>query len=439
MTCPNIVIYVAHDLGRFIGPYGVDTVQTPNLDRLAAEGIVFENHFATAPQCSPSRAGIFSGRHPHSNGCMELAGGWAGWSLREDEQHLAGLLGEQGYESALIGIAHEARGEYLEQCGFDDISRHWQHNAAEVGDHLSEWLQERERPEAPFFAEIGTMECHHPFLFHDIEPDDSLGVTVPEPLEAGPGTREFFADLQGCAQRWDRGLGELLSVLEERGLADNTIVIATTDHGVPAPRAKCTLYDPGLGTLLLMRCPEKLEAGTRHDCMLSNIDLVPTLLEAVGAEIPARVQGRSFWPLLQGQEYEEREEIYAEKTYHTQYDPMRCIRTDRYKYIRNFEGVTHEHCCRDCQDREIYTENLHLRSVERQDLGLVDELYDLHADPLEMNNLADESEYQDVLAELKGRLLRWMEKTNDPLLDGPVAAPFFYQSLEDFKKAGRRK
>lgn len=430
-SVPNIVVYVAHDLGRFASPYGVETVQTPTLERLAAEGAVFENHFTTAPQCSPARAGIFTGRHPHSTGVLGLTGNWSGWALTEDTQHLAALLGRQGYESLIIGTAHEAASTeaQLELCGFDHTEHHWCWAADQVGERLGGWLDGRADAQRPFFAEIGTIEVHHPFLFRDIQPDNAGGVTVPPPLVAGPETEKFFAEVQGCARCWDRGLADVLQVLEERGLDEDTLVIATTDHGLPVPRAKCTLYDPGLASLLLLRYPRGVAAGQRHDCLVSNVDLVPTILDAVGAEHPADLHGRSFWPLLQGEAYEEREEVFGEKTYHTQYDPMRCIRTRDYKLIYNFEAITHEHCCRDCMQDGIYVENRHLRSVERQGMGEAVELYDLRTDPLELTNLAEKPAYAGVRRDLEARLRRWMEETGDPLLRGPVAAPSFHARL----------
>ena len=173
MHNPNIVVYIGHDVGRFIEPYGIETVHTPNLNRLAEEGVVFDNHFATAPQCSPSRASMFTGRCPHSTGVLGLTGGPFGWTLNEDEQHLARLLGAAGYETALIGIAHEALGgncpdEQVKICGFDDASRHGQKDARRAGGALADWLSTREQPDSPFFVEIGTRAIHHA---HQFEPE----------------------------------------------------------------------------------------------------------------------------------------------------------------------------------------------------------------------------------------------------------------------------
>ena len=441
MHNPNIVVYIGHDVGRFIEPYGIETVHTPNLNRLAEEGVVFDNHFATAPQCSPSRASMFTGRCPHSTGVLGLTGGPFGWTLNEDEQHLARLLGAAGYETALIGIAHEALGgncpdEQVKICGFDDASRHGQKDARRAGGALADWLSTREQPDSPFFVEIGTRAIHHA---HQFEPEDENGVTVPEHLNAGPETERYVAQHQACVRYWDEGLGRVLDVLDERNLADNTIVVATTDHGLGLPRAKTSLYDPGLESLLLMRYPRGIEGGQRHDCLLSNVDLTPTMLEAAGAEAPDSIHGRSFWPLVTGADYLERTEIFGEKTYHTEYDPMRCIRTERYKFIYNFEPVTHEHFGRGCMNnRGVYQENLHLRSSERQSCSTDAELYDLKDDPLEMNNLAGKSEYAGVRRDLEKRLYEWMEETDDPLLEGPVAAPAFYDRVAYLQQSAER-
>jgi len=121
---PNVVVYISHDTGQHIGPYGIRTVHTPNADRLAAEGALFTHSFCTAPQCSPSRAGLFTGRHPHAVGVMGLTDVAFGWTLSGDEIHLARHLGRLGYETALFGLAHEAVGgdcseSLLDPLGFD--------------------------------------------------------------------------------------------------------------------------------------------------------------------------------------------------------------------------------------------------------------------------------------------------------------------------------
>lgn len=441
MKTPNIIVYIGHDAGRFIEPYGVETVHTPNMKRMAEEGAVLENHFATAPQCSPSRASMFTGRYPHSTGVLGLTGGPFGWTLNDDEQHLARLLGDAGYETALIGIAHEALGgncppEQVEVCGFDDASRHGQKDALQAGDALSDWLNTRHRPDSPFFVEIGTKAVHNA---DDYEPEEQDGVTIPEPLNPGPETRRHMARHQACVRHWDRGLGRVLEVLDRRGLSEETIVVVTTDHGLGVPRAKTSLYDPGLESLLLMRYPRGIEGGQRHDCLLSNVDLTPTMLEAAGADAPDNIHGRSFWPLLTGADHAERTEIFGEKTYHTEYDPMRCIRTQRYKFIYNLEPITHEHFGRGClNNRDLYQENFHLRSEERQSCSTGAELYDLQQDPLEMENVAEDAEYAEVRRDLEARLYEWMRDTNDPLLDGPVAAPAFYDRIEQLKQSASK-
>jgi N-sulfoglucosamine sulfohydrolase len=231
----------------------------------------------------------------------------------------------------------------------------------------------------------------------------------------------------------DAAVGRILTALEALRLEQNTWVIFTADHGIAMPRAKGTLYDPGIEIALLMRWPEAiLTGGDAVTELLSNVDVVPTMLEGLGLPLPDNLQGRSFWPLLAGGDYVPRTEIFAEKTFHTYYEPMRCIRTDAHKYIVNFEVSTAVDVPADVRQAPTYP----LMSKELDRVRDHVELYDLREDPLERSNLAGRAEVAEPEESLRRRLLEWMRETQDPLLDGPVASPYYHEALRKLGASG---
>ncbi len=430
---PNIVVLVSHDTGRHISPYGVSTVHTPQAERLAREGVVFTNAFCTSPGCCPSRAGLFSGRSPHAVGMLGQTGAWAGFRFAPDATHAAQHFHHLGYETMLLGLAHEIAGagcpdSFFDGIGFDvlDGNRLF---ARDLRNRMDDILDARQQPDQPFYLQIGTQETHTGYLRDGVQPYDELGVMIPDSpaLTDGPGAREQFAALQGSVNRLDEGLGHVLDTLEARGLRDNTLLVYTTDHGLPMPREKTTLYDRGIGVFLMMRYPGVFAAGRRCDTLISNIDVLPTLIEAAGGTPAAGIEGRSVFPLLTGAAgARERDMLFAEKTFHTSYDPIRCVRTRQFKYIFNFESVRPENYCLDIYNKPVLLENL--AALERSPARF-DELYDLDADPQETKNLAEEPHMQAVRRRLAAALVTWMTDTSDPLLHGPVASPRFYQKL----------
>jgi arylsulfatase A-like enzyme len=424
---PNVLIHISHDTGRHISPYGVETAHTPNAERLAGEGVLFENCFCTAPQCSPSRASAFTGRYPHANGVMGLTHDRFGWDLHDSETHLASRLKALGYDTCMIGTHQEMR--RFEGRGFD--VHLGEMDCRKQPGELAAWLDGRADHGRPFYAQLAPFQTHRPFPTPDCPPDDSLGVTVPGYLDDTPETREDFFALQGMVRQWDEGLGLLLEMLDKRDLAEETLLIVTTDHGVAMPRAKATLYDPGVGVLLMVRWPAGAAGGGRRvPQLVSNVDFVPTILELLGAECGGVVQGRSFASLLRGGDRPTREAVFAELTYHTNYRPMRAVRTDRYKYIRNFEVGRKVMVPQDAQVRGAYTGNLAALSGHPP----YEELYDLQADPWERTDLAEDAACATVRRELSAALRDWMVETGDPLLDGPIASPFYRKALQGLGK-----
>ena len=321
---PNLLLITCHDLGRFLGCYGNETVQSPALDRLAAEGVRFAQTFCTAPQCSPSRASLFTGRYPHSNGVLGLTHAQFAWDLHPDERHLGRILREAGYTTALAGVHHESRAgtaaEITARCGMDEIlAQHGMESTVPKlhGDRLTDaalgWLDRVGGGERPWYLQIGYHEPHRVaarartedgymgFIGDYLAPDEECGVAVPPYLQDTATAREELAELQGAVRALDAAVGRLLDGLRERGLAERTIVVFTTDHGLALPRAKCSLYDPGLETALLLRAPGVGVAGGRVlDPLMSNVDLLPTLLDLLSVPVPENVQGRSVAPALTG-------------------------------------------------------------------------------------------------------------------------------------------
>lgn len=424
MPPASILFLTCHDLGRHLGCYGHRTVQSPALDALAGTGVKLDNAFCTAPQCSPSRAALHTGRYPHATGVLGMAHPPFDWRLRPGERHLAQLLKDHGYATALVGMQHLIAHGRAEELGYERVLP--VAPAMEAAEAAAAVLQELAAGDRPCYLEVGFEEMHRPYDFGDAQPDADRGVEVPPYLPDGPEARRDLAAFQGAIRALDAGIGRILAGVADLGLDERLWVIFTADHGAAMPRAKSTLYDPGLEVALLMRWPAGgLRGGRACDALLSNVDVVPTVLDALGLPPAANLHGRSFWPLLRGAPDQPRAEIFAEKTFHTAYEPMRGIRTARHKYIVNFEIGMAVDVPADVRESPVYPLLIGEFGRVRPHV----ELYDLTTDPVERQNLAGRPEVADIEADLRLRLRRWMRETEDPLLQGPVASPYHHESL----------
>jgi arylsulfatase A-like enzyme len=432
---PHVVLITCHDLGRHLACYGVSTVHSPHIDALAAAGVRFDRAFTVSPGCSPSRAALATGRYPHANGVMGLTHPPFDWDLLPGEQHIAQILCGAGYETHLFGFQHVSTDP--DRLGFDVLhgydSAHRCHEralGASVAARVETFLQARESL-GPLYLEINLEEPHRPYDQGGCMPDDTKGVLVPPYLPPGPEAREEMSALQGAIRQGDAAVGRIVAALQGAGVWENVLLIFSADHGLAMPRAKCTLYDAGVEIALIMRLPETgLAGGPVVSEMVSIVDVLPTVLAALGITIPERVQGRSFLPLLQGHDYTPRSAILAEKTYHSYYDPMRAIRTERFKYIRNFEATFSVEVPADVQRGAIFRAHVDLYHGSEHPAA---ELYDLESDPVERRNLSGEPGAAVTERALEEALLDWMRETNDPLLEGPVPSPSYVKGMQGFR------
>ncbi len=477
---PNVLIVITHDTGRHLGCYGRG-VETPNLDRLAAEGVMFTQAFCTAPQCSPSRASLLTGMTPHRHGLIGLT--HRGFRLNPGVPLLPALLAEAGYTTHLFGFQHEA--PEAKALGYQHVYRaEGGHSCLHVTPLVLNFLANAPQP---FFAMVGFSETHRPFPVRsqarnagacapDAPPlcsvaDDEQDVKLPPFLPDAPEIRRDVAELNEAVRRVDNSVGEILDALQKHGWAENTLIIYTTDHGIAFPGAKATLFDPGIEIALLARgpcgadilsascpqdagatvaqassllCPQQAGATFRGgkviNALVSNADLAPTILEFVCSQARNAVEcredatsltlcgllqtmnGTSLLPLVRGEAERVHEGVFVEQTYHAAYDPMRGVRTERFKYIRNFaerpwwlppnvdNGYTKDWYRQ--HQPEVF------QTPRRSEL-----LYDLTHDPLERQNVVDSADYAATLAELREVLERWMQETHDPLLHGDVLPP----------------
>jgi len=423
---PNLILIDCHDLGRHLGAYGWKSVRSPHLDALAESGVRFTNSFCTAPQCSPSRAALYTGRYPHANGMFGLAHAPFNWRLNPGEIHLARYLQDGGYATAQIGVQHVTSHdrEAVRALGFQQV---WVEDRAEqIAEQAVAFLNDP--PAQPFFLNIGFLEPHRDSngQFKQAAPDDSLGVMIPPYLPQTAEARQEFAELQGIIHQMDQAIGQIWTALYNRDMLKDTWIIFTTDHGIAMPRAKCSLYDPGIETALIMYAePFSLVGGQVLEELISNVDLLPTIVDMLGLEIPDSIQGRSFTELLRQKPYTARQQIFSEKTFHTTYEPQRALRTDRYKLIWNVEaGILN--VPGDILHSPIVPQMIDQITLERPHF----ELFDLTLDPNETYNLAANPDYRSIFDDLRLRLYHWMQETGDPILRGPITSPFYRSGLQ---------
>jgi len=412
---PNIIYINSHDTGRYISPYGF-RVRTPNLQKLAEEGVLFRQSFSAAPTCSPSRASLCTGMYPHSCGMIGL--GNRGIYISDLTQHIACTLKDNGYET--IGADNH--------LGINNINATPQDIGYEkyLGwNDTNEALKYiKQAHEKPFFMSLSytlTHRIREGFGADlDEKQDDPRYVLTPAPLGDTPEIRKDWAHFLSTAHALDTEMGKVFDAVEEAGLKDNTLIIATTDHGVAFPAMKCNLTVHGVGVFLVMQGPGGFNGGKVIDALVSQIDIFPTVCDLADIQKPYWLQGQSLVGLVNGKQDEIHDEVFAEVTYHAAYEPMRSIRTKRYAYILRL-GPRRRPVLANC-DRSI-TKDVWMQHGFGE-MQLPEEmLFDTFFDPQEMNNLAFNPQYNHILVEMRERLLQWMEETHDPLLKGKVPMP----------------
>jgi N-sulfoglucosamine sulfohydrolase len=407
---PNILYLHSHDTGRYVQPYGFP-VETPRIQALAEEGMLFRQAFCAASTCSASRASLLTGTAAHSNGMLGLA--HRGWSLHDYRWHIVHTLRTQGYHSVLIGEQHISKEP--EVIGYDRVFKFSKPRASDVAPITIDVLRTIEKP---FFLSVGFFETHRGF-FAPARGEERY-VAPPSNLPSTPETRADFAAFRASARSLDAGVGAVLDALEAEGLADETLVICTTDHGIAFPGWKTTLTDRGTGVMLILRGPGGFAGGKTSDAMVSQIDLYPTICDLLAIDRPTWLQGESLLPLASGEADEIHDAVYAEGTYHVAYEPQRAVRTRRWKFIHRFGDRTLPVPANtdDSPSKDVWLEGGWL---ERPIAA--DQLYDLVQDPNELVNLAGDPNCAEVVDDLRAKLEQWMRDTKDPLLDGPVAPP----------------
>ncbi len=426
---PNLLFCIADDLSwAHTGAMGDPVVRTPMFDRVAEEGVLFTHCFCSAPSCTPSRGAILTGRN-----FWELDAGALLWSTLSTRFTVyPDLLAEAGY---FVGLTRKGWGPGDAKAGG------WTRNPTGPGfKTFADFLQAR--PEGqPFCFWFGSQDPHRPYevgsgVARGMDPD---AVRLPPFLPDVPEVRSDICDYYFEAERYDREIGEMLALLEARGELDNTLVVITSDNGMPFPRAKTNLYDFGTRMPLAVRWPARVPAGRRVTDFIGHIDLAPTFLEACGLEAPPEMSGRSFLNVLtstrEGRVDPRRDCVFTGRERHVRHSdgggyPCRAIRTDQYLYIRNLKperwpaGEPDGYGDVDGGPTKTYMlEHRDEEGVARYfELGFGrrpgEELYDLRSDPNQLTNVADQPAYAAIRQALRARLEGRMRSTGDRRLTG---------------------
>ncbi|MFA5687569.1 MAG: sulfatase [Kiritimatiellales bacterium] len=423
----NILYLHAHDAGRWVQPYGVP-VETPHLMRFAKQSVLFRKAFSAAPTCGPSRAALLSGQYPHQVGMFGLPG--QGWIFDDYNKHLVHFLNRLGYETVLAGVQHEAHHADMSPLGYQrDLNAGFREASGqfypETIDHVERFFAEKQRgQDRPFFISVGIDEPHRnnrarPEMniddksalfsktrYYDPEKLDWRYTAPPPWLPDLPEVRQDMRSYAEGVNIMDEYMGRVLYALEQYGLAENTLVILTTDHGIEFPGSKKTLSDQGTGVMLMLRGPGGLSGGKVIEPLVSQLDIYPTVCEILDAEKPAWLEGKSLLPLITGDAEKLHDEIFTEQTYHEPLNPLRAIRTERYKLVlRHPEtGPLLRH---DGPLKEIMEE---IGWYENREAA---ELFDLYLDPQEACNRIHDPALAEIRRDLEHRLSQWMGKTGD--------------------------
>ena len=414
---PDIVVFLSDDHTlRDCSVYGSPDIQTPNMDRLAAAGMVFNRAYVASPSCAPSRAALLTGLFPARNAAE------ANHSRPQaDIKKLPAYFQERGYQVVSFGKV----GHYKQtpEYGFD-IARHFTYHEDIAIPKAVEWLQQR-KSRKPLCLFVGTNWPHVPWpdLPEGVDPDS---LVIPPTHVDNPTTRAWRSRYVAAIAAMDRELGLVYDAAREV-LGNDTFFLHTSDHGAQWPFAKWNLYDAGIRTPMIIHWPGKIKAGARTDAMVSWIDLMPTLIDFAGGTVPQDIDGRSFADVLRGKTESHRDVIYTTTSGDGIMNvyPIRSVRTDRFKYIRNLRPdcyhSNHSDILRN-DGRGGYWDSWDAAAEKDPEAAAVVrkyyqrppvEFFDLDNDPTEQNNLAEDPEYADQLEKMSAMLDAWMKEQGD--------------------------
>jgi len=440
---PNIVFIIADDVGwNDIGCYGNTVVKTPNIDKLAKEGLQFNNAFLTASSCSPSRCSIVSGKYPHSNGAAELH-----TPLPEKEIPFPLLLRNSGYYTAQAGKWHMGPSVYR---AFD---RYTDNNGYDNGDggeaNWIRFLEERPK-DKPFFFWFASYDAHRPWgadtfqITHN--PED---MQLPIYFADTPETRQDLASYYNEIARFDYYVGLVKKELEKQGVLENTLIIVMADNGRPFPRSKTRVYDSGMKTPFIVYWPKGIKkTGETSESLVSAVDIAPTLLSLAGIKIPGEYQGVSFCSLLNNPSKEVRSMVFSEHNWHDYEAYERMVRTQDFLYVLNERPNLSNGGPADSKQSATQKALNKVRdkgqlTPAQADVFVVprpcEELFDVKNDPQQLLNLASVPAYQKKLKEMRKMVKSWQSKTGDTTPDNLTPDWFDRETgepLKIFKKRG---
>lgn len=439
---PNVLLITADDLGVQLGCYGDELAETPNIDRLAHESVQFQTAYVSQASCSPSRSTMFTGLYPHGNGHYGLANANVGFQVNEHlfDALLPNVLKQAGYRTGIIGKLH-----VNPEKAFAFDMRRGEGFGSRAVRQQAEFAREfvEQAGDQPWFLMFNLFDPHvarrrladgsrGPQFFPDQVKGIPENVLTAEDVPPWPwqqieteAQRTKIAGYYNCVHRIDAAIGMLMDVLREADQYDDTLILFLGDHGPPFTRGKTSCYESGLRVPFLARWPEVSQPHVSEK-LVGSVDIYPTILDAVDIELPDGLHGRSLRPVLNGPEQAEwRTSLVGEFHYHgaRPFFPRRAITDGRYKLIHNLRaGEATASASVDGDSAYQAAQELPPDHPARQAMQrLVDppewELYDLHQDPIEFDNLADLETMRETQQRLKAQLVQWQEETQDPFTD----------------------
>lgn len=415
----NIVIFLSDDhTWRDSSLYGSPDIKTPNMDRIAATGITFDNAYVVSPSCAPSRAALLTGVWPSRSGAE------ANHSRPDASiKRFPAYLQELGYEIVSFGKVGHYR--QIAEYGFDSAQYFNYHEDIAVPKAL-EWLKNR-RSDKPLCLIVGTNWPHVPWPKDNVHPDITANDQVVPPNHVDTEvTKERRARYVAAIRIMDNEMGQVFDLSREK-LGENTLFLHTSDHGAQWPFGKWTLYDDGIRTPMIASWPKHIAPGTRSQAMISWIDILPTIVEVAGGNAPTKIDGKSFLDVMLGKATEHRDLIFATHSGdgdNNVYPTRAVINKDGWKYIRNLhpEFAFTTHITNNPSDTGYWpswskfaTSNPNAASVVHRYLQRpAEELYYVPGDKYEKNNLATQPEHAEQMQSLSKALDQWMQETGDP-------------------------